>query len=227
MTISDFQIQSQKLHSIEFTSNPFFKNNTDNPIDISILSNVKINRLSNNSAEVILHLLAFKDKDINDVPFKADIINTGIFTWDNKINNEDYLQKLLNENAPSVLMANIRSIIGQLTAYSGYGSYIIPLLDFRKTPNKIIGRDFINNQYDKIINELKNKYTNIYFGYEYDKLSDLYTIWYNKEELDNDEEFIPFIFNLLDIHIIKNGIKDNFYVGYSWYNSNKLKRNRK
>ena len=58
-------------------------------------------------------------------------MNSGHFKW-NSINDDELVDKFLNFNAPALLLSNIRSIITQLTAFSGFPALILPLYDFTK-----------------------------------------------------------------------------------------------
>ena len=42
------------------------------------------------------------------------------------------INKLLNQNAPSLLLSYLRPVIAQVTMASPYGAYNIPFIDFTK-----------------------------------------------------------------------------------------------
>lgn len=48
------------------------------------------------------------------------------------------IEKLLNQNAPSLLLGYLRPIISQITAASPYNAYNLPFIDFQR--NKMMYR---------------------------------------------------------------------------------------
>ena len=51
------------------------------------------------------------------------------FRWPDSLNVE-MVEKLLNQNAPSLLLGYLRPIISQITAASPYNAYNLPFIDF-------------------------------------------------------------------------------------------------
>jgi preprotein translocase subunit SecB len=127
MKQSKFQLISQRITNLEYTLNNNFSS-----VEIELA--IEASTVSNHSDEeckaiVTLTLYIFKDQELAKVPFKIMICNQGIFVWDKSYSPET-VEKLLKFNAPAVLLSNIRSVVSQITAYSGLQSLIIPLLDF-------------------------------------------------------------------------------------------------
>ena len=51
------------------------------------------------------------------------------FRWPDSL-NMGMIEKLLNQNAPSLLLGYLRPIISQITAASPYNAYNLPFIDF-------------------------------------------------------------------------------------------------
>jgi preprotein translocase subunit SecB len=129
MKESNFQIINQRLKKLNYAVNESFSSKS---IDLKIESQVSVKKdITQNIALVSLKIMIFQDRPIEDVPFQVEIENTGMFKWENT-NNEELIDKFLNFNAPAVLLSNIRSLLSQITAFSGYPPLILPLYDFTK-----------------------------------------------------------------------------------------------
>ncbi len=129
MKKSDFQIINQRLKKLDYSINENFSGKN---IELKIESKIEIKKdIEQNIAFVSLQLSIFKDSNIDSVPFKVEIENLGTFQWENE-EDDELLDNFLNYNAPAVLLSNIRSILSQLTAFSGYPPLILPLYDFTK-----------------------------------------------------------------------------------------------
>jgi len=129
MEESKFQIINQRLSDLKYSINENF---SSKGIELKIDSEVEIQKdMSQNIAKVSLKMYIFREESIDEVPFKIEIQNSGHFKWEN-INNDELVDKFLNFNAPALLLSNIRSIITQLTAFSGFPALILPLYDFTK-----------------------------------------------------------------------------------------------
>lgn len=127
MKKSDFQIINQRLLRVEHIINENFDNKK---IELKVKTEIFVKKnIENKIAEVILTIHAFPDQDIKDVPFKMVVSNKGIFKWTEDI-DKDTIGKLLNVNSPAILMSYIRSIVSELSSYSGYPPLILPLIDF-------------------------------------------------------------------------------------------------
>lgn len=128
MKESFFQLKEQNITNVEF-----IKNNLCNEhnLKLEFKHNIKVTNINEREAVVSLEFSVFNKKFTEKIPFYINIKIEGIFIW-KEINDEDLLNSLLYENAPAVLLSFIRSMISQITAYSGYPTLIIPLLNFKK-----------------------------------------------------------------------------------------------
>ena len=127
MKESKFQIINQRLTKITYSIN---ENYLRNEIELKFESNVQVKRDDSQSvARVTLNLFLFRDEEIETVPFKIELENVGYFKWDKSL-QEQSIEKMLKFNAPALLLSNIRSIVSQITAFSGYPPLVLPLFDF-------------------------------------------------------------------------------------------------
>lgn len=123
---SKFKYKIPMLKNITFEINDEY-NNEENIEDVIVYGDKKIQR-NDNDAVVSLELNIY-EKDNVAYPFFLSISMEGKFAWDEDI-NEEMVDVLLNENAPSVLVSFIRPYVMTLTAGAGFDSFILPLFDF-------------------------------------------------------------------------------------------------
>jgi preprotein translocase subunit SecB len=145
MKISNFQLKDHRLINIKYDLNPTFIN-PKGTISLDILSEVTVTRNSKNEATVQFTLFVFKDQNMEDVPFKIKTVHEGNFKWDDSY-EEDLIQNLLHYNAPAILLSYDRSIISQMTAYSGLPPLLLPLIDFTASETSPEGTP-VNKQKD-------------------------------------------------------------------------------
>ncbi|MCK5157052.1 MAG: protein-export chaperone SecB [Spirochaetales bacterium] len=145
MKISNFQLKDHRLINVEYNLNRNFSN-PKGTISLDISSEIVVNRISKNEATVQFTLFVFKDQKMEEVPFKIKTVHEGNFIWDDSY-EEDFTQKLLHYNAPAILLSYDRSIISQMTAYSGLPPLLIPLIDFTASKTSPEG-DPVNKQND-------------------------------------------------------------------------------
>lgn len=130
MKESFFKIKNQYTEEIIFKKNLSFTGNI-NDLDFEFDFDNKIQKIENNKAIVKFTLNIFKES--KEYPFYISVTQTGIFEWDEQVNEYPLsIDTLLNINAPALLLSYIRSIVSQATAFSGYPSFVIPLINFNK-----------------------------------------------------------------------------------------------
>lgn len=113
---------------MEFCINEDFENSRDKEVKIAVNMGFRIDRSKiDNSAKVSLTLEIGK-KDASD-PFYVCATEMAEFRWTDSLNAE-MVEKLLNQNAPSLLLGYLRPIISQITAASPYNAYNLPFIDF-------------------------------------------------------------------------------------------------
>ena len=113
---------------MEFCINEDFENSWDKEVKIAVNMGIQIDRSStDNNARVSL-TLEIEKKDSSD-PFYVCATEMAEFRWPDSLNLE-MVEKLLNQNAPSLLLGYLRPIISQITAASPYNAYNLPFIDF-------------------------------------------------------------------------------------------------
>lgn len=127
---SAFQFSNPSLTKMEFCINEEFESSQDKEVKIAVNMGVQIDRsATDNNARVSLTLEIGK-KDSED-PFYVCATEMAEFRWSEALNNE-MVEKMLNQNAPSLLLGYIRPIISQITAASPYNAYNLPFIDFSR-----------------------------------------------------------------------------------------------
>jgi preprotein translocase subunit SecB len=131
MKKSDFQLIKHRLIGVKYELNKEYYPKGEN-IDLEIAYKVLIDRVKgSHEATVTFIFTIFKDEnDKTKCPFKIETIHEGVFKWAESITDEQ-ANVLLKINAPAVLLSYDRSIISQLTSYSGIPQLIVPLINFR------------------------------------------------------------------------------------------------
>lgn len=127
---SAFQFSNPSLTKMEFCINEEFESSQDKEVKIAVNMGVQIDRsATDNNARVSLTLEIGK-KDSDD-PFYVCATEMAEFRWSEALNNE-MVEKMLNQNAPSLLLGYLRPIISQITAASPYNAYNLPFIDFSR-----------------------------------------------------------------------------------------------
>ena len=129
MQKSNFQFKTPLLTNVDFTLSDDY-NSTETSINLK----------SEFSAQVYKDLeekTAYERLDVilgdttSGQPFYLKVTMEAEFTWEHDI-AEDDLNKLLSQNAPSVLLSYARPIVANLTSSSPYPTYNIPFMNFTK-----------------------------------------------------------------------------------------------
>lgn len=125
---SAFQFTNPILTRFEFGLNQGFDNNDNKEVQMQISMSVSVNKInSGNEAEVSLKV-DIGEKSVM-VPFFINVVESAKFRWEEGT-EEEMVNKLLNQNAPSLLLSYVRPIVTQITASSAFGAYNIPFMNF-------------------------------------------------------------------------------------------------
>ena len=125
---SRFQFTNPALVKLTFIVNEEFQRMNTEEINISINLSISITKAENkNEARVALNLI-LGEKGSNS-PFYIEEVEAADFRWDECIDKE-MVGKLLNQNAPSLLLSYLRPIITQMTAASPFDTFNIPFINF-------------------------------------------------------------------------------------------------
>ena len=125
---SAFQFTNPVLTGLEFLLNSGFdvQKNSEIKIRINLSVNVSKEKLNN---EAVVSLACIIGEQNENSPFWIRAEEQASFRWDEELEN-DLVDVLLNQNAPSLLLAYLRPIVAQVTSASPYGTYNIPFMNF-------------------------------------------------------------------------------------------------
>lgn len=129
MQKSSFRFKNPQLTSLGFKGNNKYK--AKELLTLDIIDKVVVETVNETSAVVTLILKIFKEEDFPNVPFAINIEMKGEFSWDSDMDIE-LAKRLLNQNAPAVLLSYIRPYITTLTTGGGYPPLVLPLMNFTK-----------------------------------------------------------------------------------------------
>ena len=126
MKESFFQFSDPQLVKLNFQINEDFDEQLFT--GFSIESEVHIGIIEQGKEALVSLQLMIGNSSAN-YPFQILIVMSGNFTCD----KEDYFDKLLNTNAPALLLSYTRPIISLITAQAGYPSFQLPFMNFTES----------------------------------------------------------------------------------------------
>ena len=131
MNKSSFQFTNPILTDLEMHLNDGFDGGRTKTVEIGTKLSFENNKDdSKNRATVSLQVEVGELND--DLPFYIKLNEQAEFIWDDGI-SEEMLDRLLRQNAPSLLLSYVRPIIAQITNDSKYGAYNLPFFNFTDT----------------------------------------------------------------------------------------------
>lgn len=78
----------------------------------------------------MLILMTIESGEIGEnAPFYICAIEAAYFRWNDSLEDE-FVDGLLHQNAPSLLLSYLRPVIAQITMASPYDAYNIPFINF-------------------------------------------------------------------------------------------------
>lgn len=129
MKTSNFQFKFPFLTKVSFNLNDEFEDFQGN-IDLKSKFDVKVHMSEKEKiAHVILQIKLGGEE--TDQPFELEIVMQSEFLWKRELEQEQ-LNALLSQNAPSVLLSYARPIIANITSSSPFPTYNIPFMNFTK-----------------------------------------------------------------------------------------------
>lgn len=131
MKESKFQIVgSPRIVESKFKLNREY--DSDREVKIILDTNISAKEVGDKDMALVeLRLDIFKDEDFPEIPFKITVVAEGLFNWTSELSdNEELLDRLLNENAPAILYGYIRQEIRSMTMNANIPTLDIPLMDF-------------------------------------------------------------------------------------------------
>ena len=130
MEKSSFQFTNPRLTDIEMHINEDFNGQKNAQIPIQMKISVHISS-KEDAKEAIVALTAEIGQKDSNVPFWVKATEQASFRWDEEV-SDTMREALLNQNAPSLLLAYLRPVVAQITNASPYGAYDIPFVNFAK-----------------------------------------------------------------------------------------------
>lgn len=125
MSLSSFQFSNPVLISSHFEMRRAA--NEGEPVNVHLIRNVVRESKEANEATVNLTIQLNQASD-EDASFFAEVTMQGRFIWDKNL-DETLVEKLLGQNAISLLVSYARPIIAQLTNASPLPVYNLPFLN--------------------------------------------------------------------------------------------------
>lgn len=128
MNQSLFQFKDPVLTDLEFKVNQNF--NADEKDEIEFKNDFKVMVARENSnPRAVVTLKVMINNDSNNAPFYCSATMSAFFKWEETI-DENLVELLLNQNAPSLLLSYLRPLISNTVAASKYPPYNIPFMNF-------------------------------------------------------------------------------------------------
>lgn len=127
---SSFQFTRPYLANLEFALNSDFDSEKNKEVKIGLNISVNVSK-SESTDEAVVSLLCEVGEKTTSCPFWVKAEESAKFKWSAEIGS-DMADKLLNQNAPALLLSYLRTIISQITSASLFGAYDIPFINFTK-----------------------------------------------------------------------------------------------
>lgn len=135
--MSNLQINSQYIKDLSFevpNSPEIFLTPSSKP-DISLSIDIDAKRLSVNAFEVILKITANATGNEKTI-FVCELSYAGVFTLDEKLQDEKDIEQVLLIYCPSILFPFARRIIASATIDGGFPPLMLEPIDFADLYNK-------------------------------------------------------------------------------------------
>lgn len=129
---SVFQFTNPALLKLDFKVNDEFDNGKKKEIKINLKVETKVSR-GENEDNAFVELCVTVGEDTDKVPFYVYAVEGANFRWEKERYSEEEIHRLLQQNAPALLLSYLRPTIANITGASQYGSYNIPFMNFRES----------------------------------------------------------------------------------------------
>ena len=126
---SSFQFTNPVLTRLDFCSNAGFESSGNTEVQIQTKMSVSVSR-DEEKDEASVELTVEIGEKSDAVPYWIVATEKANFKWADV--SDSMRDRLLNQNAPSLLLAYLRPILAQITNSSQYGIYNIPFMNFTK-----------------------------------------------------------------------------------------------
>ena len=125
--LSQFHFTAPKVIAWKFSMNADFSPEQYLTTEIKYKSSVLKFR-EQNKATVILELKIGEESERSPFYISAKISSN--FTWNDELSS--LIERLLNENAVTLLISYLRPMVSQFTSYAGFVPFNLPYLDVRQ-----------------------------------------------------------------------------------------------
>ena len=125
---SPFQFTTPVLSYLVFEPNETFDIQPDKEVQTQIKMGVAVKK-SDVSPEATVSLTVEIGERDGESPFYIRAVESGNFRWEKELNDE-LVKRLLDQNAPTLLLSYLRPVIAQITIASPYGLQNIPFVNF-------------------------------------------------------------------------------------------------
>lgn len=125
---SPFQFTTPVLSYFVFEPNEDFAIQSDQEIQTPIKMGVSVKKNDKTPEATVELTVEIGDRE-DKSPFYIRAVERGNFRWGNEFNDE-MVKRLLDQNAPSLLLSYLRPVIVQVTTASQYGLQNIPFVNF-------------------------------------------------------------------------------------------------
>lgn len=126
---SVFQFKEPSLLRLEFKINEEFENTGGEDVKIKLKVETRVNK-NENASQAFVVLCVTVGEETGKMPFYVYAEEAAWFKWQNEI-NEEAVGRLLEQNAPALLLSYLRPIIASITGSSSYSAYNMPFINFK------------------------------------------------------------------------------------------------
>lgn len=128
MGTSQFQFTNPVLKNLQFNINDTYVAKKKN-VDINVQISISKKMAGRNEANVELTIEIGEQSE--EMPFYISATEGAGFRWEQEaFSDEKEVEKLLEINAPALLLSYLRPIISNITSASQYPTYNIPFVNF-------------------------------------------------------------------------------------------------
>lgn len=127
---SIFQFSNPSLLKLNFKINDEFDNANGKEIKLNLKVETRINR-EEAQPQALVVLCVTIGETTGDNPFYVYAEEAANFKWQKNAYNEEEIKRLLEQNAPALLLSYLRPIIANVTRFSPYSAYDIPFINFK------------------------------------------------------------------------------------------------
>lgn len=129
---SVFQFTNPALLELDFKVNDEFDNGKKKQIKINLKVETKVSR-EDDAQDAFVALCVTIGEETKKFPFYVYAVEGAKFKWEKEKYSEEEVDRLLNQNAPALLLSYLRPTIATITGASLYGAYNIPFMNFRES----------------------------------------------------------------------------------------------